>query len=72
VTLDAGVHHVGTEAIHSVPPLIVLVAGAVLSSDALLGFAAGMFSVLLASNMRCRAPFYRWRVDDPGAREGDR
>jgi len=71
MTLDAGIHHLGTKMSHNIPAFAAMGVGIALDVTWLQAFAAGMLVVNLYSNMRCRAPHYRWRVREPGPREGD-
>ena len=68
MTLDAGVHHLGTKLSHLSIPVGLLLIGMAAGVTWLQAFATGMVVVLLFGNMRCRAPSYRWRVRDPGPR----
>lgn len=71
MALDGGIHHLGTKMIHDLPALLIIGVGLVLDNAVMMAFAAGMLVVLLFGNIRCRAPFYRWRVKDPGPRHED-
>lgn len=69
MTLDAGIHHLGTEVSHLVVPLGILALGGVFDHTPTMSFAAGILSVLVFGNMRCQSPYYRWRVKDAGPPE---
>jgi hypothetical protein len=71
MTLDAGIHHLGTRPVHIAPPFAIGLLGVVLNIDWLMAFAVGMLLMLLIGNVRCRAPYYRYRVRDPGPREDE-
>ena len=71
MTLDGGIHHLGTKFVHIVPTLLVMLVGYAIGSDLIQGVAIGMALVLLFGNMRTRAEYYRWRVREPGPRSSN-
>jgi len=66
MTLDAGIHHVGTEPSHMIPIIVSLPVAILMDWGWLLWMVSGASLVLVWSNMRCQAPDYRWRLREPG------
>jgi len=66
MALDAGIHHLGTKMIHQIPGWLFIVIGILAGSPAVQGVGVGIMLTLLVGNMRCRAPYYRYRIRDAG------
>jgi len=63
MTTDDGLHLLGTQPVHLVPPFGIGAVGWLVDSGFTSGVAVGMLTVLLFGNMRT-VRTYRWRVDE--------
>jgi len=62
MTTDDGLHLLGTQPVHLLPPFGIGAVGLLLDSGFVVGVALGMLLVLLFGNMRT-VRTYRWRVE---------
>ena len=62
MTLDCGIHQLGTRQSHIAVPVIVVAVGLLFDVRFFESAGVGMLLVLLWGNLRTQARFYRWRA----------